>query len=215
MWRWSCWMNQVSRNHRVFSTYVEVILSFTKMQVKSACFLHVCGGDPDPQNASFCQFLFSPRMWRWSYVWNTHSSRLNVFSTYVEVILTPFFKSCAFCCFLHVCGGDPEWRESNYKVILFSPRMWRWSYWLVDLDRVNTVFSTYVEVILVNYHLSISYFRFLHVCGGDPNLFNAMLDKIEFSPRMWRWSWVSPKLISSISVFSTYVEVILTSISSR
>ena len=50
---------------------------------------------------------------------------------------------------------------------------------------------------------------FLHVCGGDPILAKPDLIIVEFSPRMWRWSWKSSVDCNSTAVFSTYVEVIL------
>ena len=73
------------------------------------------------------------------------------------------------------------------------------------------VFSTYVEVIpasAINLAITPS---FLHVCGGDPKRVADREEKIMFSPRMWRWSYIADKQLNLGNVFSTYVEVILTS----
>ena len=43
----------------------------------------------------------------------------------------------------------------------------------------------------------------LHECGGDPLIRIVGWKLEEYSPRMWRWSW-----LSKLTVFSTYVEVI-------
>ena len=53
---------------------------------------------------------------------------------------------------------------------------------------INLVFSTYVEVILESKD-------FLSNLAG-------------YSPRMWRWSWLSNRQPRHVPVFSTYVEVI-------
>ena len=71
----------------VFSTYVEVILSYGNLGLWLWCFLHVCGGDPTDCICS--------------------SGVAVVFSTYVEVILDILHNFISVACFLHVCGGDP------------------------------------------------------------------------------------------------------------
>ena len=48
----------------VFSTYVEVILTFTIDDPTSHGFLHVCGGDPCLVMLAIETTMFSPRMWR-------------------------------------------------------------------------------------------------------------------------------------------------------
>ena len=49
-----------------------------------------------------------------------------------------------------------------------------------------SVFSTYVEVILVRYDEGVLVGRILHVCGGDPYADHANADPYVYSPRMWR-----------------------------
>ena len=50
----------------------------------------------------------------------------------------------------------------------------------------QSVFSTYVEVILLKKVLDGQKRRILHVCGGDPHTNDYLKKKLEYSPRMWR-----------------------------
>ena len=66
--------------------------------------------------------------------------------------------------------------------------MWRWSFKNGESSRSETVFSTYVEVILsvlVTTNLTLC---ILHVCGGDPVCVYCVSKASMYSPRMWRWS---------------------------
>ena len=67
---------------------------------------------------------------------------------------------------LHVCGGDPNGASLSGKGI--------------------SVFSTYVEVILIDLKNRLSALGILHVCGGDPNNRYVKAFKQGYSPRMWR-----------------------------
>ena len=188
MWRWSLvWFFEPCCRW-VFSTYVEVIPTYTTNNHMMMCVLHVCGGDPKLIDTSTLKALCSPRMWRWSYGVNVVETDKLVFSTYVEVILLARSVWSEFFSVLHVCGGDPnEWFNSSQNRKC-SPRMWRWSHNPIHPCIKMRVFSTYVEVIpwLTMYSLSIQ--CVLHVCGGDP-LDSKMPEKDrECSPRMWRWS---------------------------
>ena len=49
-----------------------------------------------------------------------------------------------------------------------------------------SVFSTYVEVILLDDLVNKGYLGFLHVCGGDPMRMILSPKQLMFSPRMWR-----------------------------
>ena len=174
------------------------------------CILHVCGGDPIFPDFFLTIFGYSPRMWRWSSVTSSWRKCYQVFSTYVEVILTVVPRS-VFC-------------------LSYSPRMWRWSYMAKSLAIGDQVFSTYVEVILPTFSRKSLISCILHVCGGDPTnhgtrkgadtVFSTYVEVIltkldltsikgQYSPRMWRWSRHFFRAIIFISVFSTYVEVIL------
>ena len=99
----------------VFSTYVEVILKLLRENVGIKGFLHVCGGDPKWLRTLTIQNKFSPRMWRWSYDARDSTLMINVFSTYVEVILNARLVVRLNLCFLHVCGGDPVISIANPK----------------------------------------------------------------------------------------------------
>ena len=189
MWRWSCVFGRSSNTVNIFSTYVEVIPIPSPVTQRPKNFLHVCGGDPQFQ--FFIDFFqsFSPRMWRWSSTSLTGLASWTIFSTYVEVILTGtwltdrqshFLHVCggdpnrllgivfALINFLHVCGGDPGRLLLPIGITLFSPRMWRWSWWWSHVRSLTIIFSTYVEVILCLYFRIKRVSYFLHVCGGDP-----------------------------------------------
>ena len=127
----------------------------------------------------------------------------------MEVILIPV-DGFAYCSsILHVCGGDPQKLVCQQVQNKYSPRMWRWSSSNQVKSKQNIVFSTYVEVIprrLYNNEFNSS---ILHVCGGDPNSCHVRQNGLKYSPRMWRWSYSALKIRPLFSVFSTYVEVIL------
>ena len=128
-------------------------------------------------------------MWRWSLCFYTRKGLIQVFSTYVEVILMSRVKESQISSFLHVCGGDPRCVFTKQRRTRFSPRMWRWSWILFSWIFCTVVFSTYVEVI--------------------ERLSPTQGISWSFSPRMWRWSWNFLCQLWHKRVFSTYVEVIL------
>ena len=78
---------------------------------------------------------------------------------------------------------------------------------LTTVERM--VFSTYVEVILLQVQMETKLVGILHVCGGDPNIGLSGDGNVMYSPRMWRWSLFKFVQFIEIMVFSTYVEVIL------
>ena len=128
-------------------------------------------------------------MWRWSFKADIANFKVKVFSTYVEVILIVF-------CSLFI--------EKKY-----SPRMWRWSPCGSMWQVFGLVFSTYVEVILCVWCCLALGTGILHVCGGDPCCLNNINYIDLYSPRMWRWSCIGYIEWDKFAVFSTYVEVIL------
>ena len=100
------------------------------------------------------------------------------------------------CCYIRIC-------------LLYSPRMWRWSsFWGFHLLRCR-VFSTYVEVILFRASILVILVGILHVCGGDPSDDVYNRSTVEYSPRMWRWSWWKEQSNWWKLVFSTHVKVLL------
>ena len=131
---------------------------------------------------------------------------------------------------LHVCGDDPSILvERNYH-LLYSPRMWRWSLLKAwdkwkdfrilhvcgdDPELLSSnllligVFSTYVEMILQGFTYPWLWNCILHVCGDDPLPRILYGFHSLYSPRMWRWSQKKTRKALVTLVFSTYVEMIL------
>ena len=166
----------------VFSTYVEMILATQlTLQLKASILhiviqiiklqsiLHVCGDDPSKS------LLLS--------------NFLAVFSTYVEMILDYTIEYNGKTSILHVCWDDPcTWiRCSN--VVVYSPRMWRWSSLRIFSRVPLPVFSTYVEMILFYCKGCSIILSILHVCGDDPAFEDRINDFIKYSPRMWSCFW--------------------------
>ena len=209
MWRWSNRYSPQIVFYYVFSTYVEMILTFFVRHDKNISILHVCGDDPlqVPIPAPFYQY--SPRMWRWSYSWSNEPQIGFVFSTYVEMILSFVHILRKWACILHVCGDDPLCLYDIRWYKKYSPRMWRWSNILIRIFYWSSVFSTYVEMILPEFNLLTLIIGILHVCGDDPIPAFNLSQRLEYSPRMWRWSWKEWMILSYLVVFSTYVEMIL------
>ena len=149
MWRWSCYWNTKTRLYGVFSTYVEVILTLSRLVILMMSILHVCGGDPVYVPSRDKIQVYSPRMWRWSRIKRNVENVRWVFSTYVEVILQEQKETTENNSILHVCGGDPVDAQATEAPKAYSPRMWRWSPISEFFVYVIFVFSTYVEVILL------------------------------------------------------------------
>ena len=148
-------------------------------------------------------------MWRWSfknYFW--HSNEF-VFSTHVEVILRNGKWLKRIEGILHTCGGDPYITLINFTIKEYSPHMWRWSYAVIFPLSFSGVFSTHVEVILMQTAGQPLEESILHTCGGDPFFACLTLCGVGYSPHMWRWSFIAVDQIELVIVFSTHVEVIL------
>ena len=69
----------------IFSTYVEVFLSWTSLAGVRFNFLHVCGGVSAAYGFDMRVYGFSPRMWGCFQVSLSASDANAIFSTYVEV----------------------------------------------------------------------------------------------------------------------------------
>ena len=148
-------------------------------------------------------------MWRWSLLNAWACSVFLVFSTYVEMILDDLVCVSTNWRVLHVCGDDPENFPKKYIRGECSPRMWRWSPLNRHFFTIITVFSTYVEMILLPPIGSSYWGGVLHVCGDDPKLIGISNLEPMCSPRMWRWSFCKTNQKLETQVFSTYVEMIL------
>ena len=125
------------------------------------------------------------------------------------MILSATWIPGTWSCILHVCGDDPFKMKQLKNFTSYSPRMWRWSLEVGNETMVMMVFSTYVEMILAGAALLWLLRRILHVCGDDPKQNTISFEIAVYSPRMWRWSQLTDALKDSLSVFSTYVEMIL------
>ena len=126
----------------------------------------------------------------------------------MEVIPTRVLSLHLSKCILHTCGGDPVCSCWWCDVSKYSPHMWRWSQVQNSKGQRKRVFSTHVEVILLLKIAKMRFLSILHVCGGDPRNTIYICDQPKYSPRMWRWSYHASSAIHTITVFSTYVEVI-------
>ena len=149
VWRWSYGICHHHKGKSVFSTSVEVIPPTPASETKKNCILHECGGDPQQYLESLFITLYSPRVWRWSLDTNPSHYKDDVFSTSVEVILGKLFVFKNPNCILHECGGDPGYKRAFDTGIVYSPRVWRWSWGGDAVKSFQNVFSTSVEVIPV------------------------------------------------------------------
>ena len=106
------------------------------------------------------------------------------------------------CIFLKCC---------YHRILLvYSPRMWRWSSSTFPTCTINSVFSTYVEMIPKKPDFGEPDKSILHVCGDDPKTVEGSSVNKSYSPRMWRWSYLAGAQKVATKVFSTYVEMIPT-----
>ena len=189
VWRWSLSSTSKSWHVWVFSTCVEVIPVLLVAEMFHVGILHVCGGDPNSRWLGYLWSWYSPRVWRWSRCYLSQRCFMLVFSTCVEVILIGRIQGFVHVGILHVCGGDPICFTWSNRANQYSPRVWRWSYVGISKKRFLGVFSTCVEVILVQIVTSINTNGILHVCGGDPDTDTTAGGFAGYSPRVWRWSY--------------------------
>ena len=148
MWRCFCLGCRLDYSRMIFSTYVEVFLSISRLVVLCLNFLHVCGGVSNEIIRENYDTSFSPRMWRCFRFTAWWQIGRVIFSTYVEVFPRRTSLRRAIQHFLHVCGGVSGLRESWKCPYKFSPRMWRCFQAGVSFIYRSLIFSTYVEVFL-------------------------------------------------------------------
>ena len=197
------------RWRRVFSTYVEVFLTWTFSRPTKTSFLHIRGGVSIRGRRSLPLASFSPHTWRCFSLGYTLANSGTVFSTYVEVFPPARFFWLLVLCFLHISGGVSIANNAFRISCLFSPHTWR----CFRSDRVESirlsVFSTYVEVFPQRIRTALTACCFLHIRGGvsDPSNAEKLIEL--FSPRMWRCFQALLQLMALVMVFSTYVEVFL------
>ena len=118
-----------------------------------------------------------------------------------------------YCCIKYKLNKFQLFIKSKWLndgiLLVFSPRMWRWSQ---GTHFCNSVTVSFLHVCGGDPKYDAMYYNdlkfsprmwrwsclaetfsggftsFLHVCGGDPNLYEAYMQSKKFSPRMWRWS---------------------------
>ena len=72
---------------------------------------------------------------------------------------------------------------------------------------MDSIFSTHVEMNQVKlFSISVKV-DFLHACGDEPKTIFEDKDTEKFSPRMWRWTGLSPLYAPLRGIFSTHVEM--------
>ena len=133
----------------------------------------------------------------------------NVFPMYVGVILRLNHDVLLPDCIPHVCGGDPKRPIIPDSSHTYSPCMWGWSLIAVPYTEDTFVFPMYVGVILQLTFFQVANSCIPHVCGGDPRLLLLAEFLIRYSPCMWGWSSDHQLWVVALSVFPTYVGVIL------
>ena len=121
---WRCFLCRPSDRKReeVFSTYVEVFLTFGAGDCFTPSLLHVRGGVSDLRQAFQIQKLSSPRSWRCFSGRRLGIHRTDVFSTSVEVFPCGSKSRPEKLCLLHDRGGLSEAREGKETAELSSPR---------------------------------------------------------------------------------------------
>ena len=150
----------------VFSTHVEMFLSFTEM--------------------SFSRKRFSPRMWRCFQRVLVRFPYLLVFSTHVEMFLRDVPQERRHSGFLHACGDVSVTASMQVFLLKFSPRMWRCFRICKSYFAIYNVFSPHVEMFLISVAQAVNSGSFLHACGDVSFGDGKRSWTYKFSPRMWR-----------------------------
>ena len=148
--------------------------------------LHVRGGVSFAGSAADGRPESSSRPWRCFYRPVIIESSLTVFSTSVEVFPDNPARSLASSSLFHVRGGVSFSARCQTSKGVSSPRPWR-CFSVQDASHgVNLVFSTSVEVFLLDESIRHLFPRLLHVRGGVsvPRVCGAVVEAS--SPRPWR-----------------------------
>ena len=150
----------------------------------------------------------SPRMWRCFQKGVIRTTKLQVFSTHVEVFLALLARSLTRSGLLHACGGVSNEVSEMDRCKGSSPRMWR-CFQRLFVDSVELwVFSTHVEVFPERLRTSI------FAPGSSPRMWRCFYQGLyiydiarESSPRMWRCFLRLRLQHRRDRVFSTHVEM--------
>ena len=188
---WRCFPRQLRswRNHRVFSTSVEVFLKVPQPRVTCRGLLHVRGGVSRSASGLPAVMMSSPRPWR-CFLVGRHLRKVD-------------------SSLLHVRGGVSEVKGEPDQGSLSSPRPWRCFQDGFERLLGRGVFSTSVEVFLDRFVPSKSASSLLHVRGGVSYRAHAWCLVCGSSPRPWRCFQEASRHLRRSAVFSTSVEVFL------
>ena len=154
----------------VFSTNVEVFLRQLELLLIMVSFLHARGGVSSCTYHLQKQNRFSPRTWRCFLISGEGTVRHDVFSTHVEVFLSPCSSKALPGSFLHARGGVSDAPVDLRLTKPFSPRTWRCFWAMTQGYLTSFVFSTHVEVFLLRLLFKDLRNSFLHARGGVSDL---------------------------------------------
>ena len=117
--------------------------------------------------------------------------------------------------FLHARGDVSSVHNTAGGNLRFSPRTWRCFALHQKEQHQNVVFSTHVEMFLIQdcWHFGIA--RFLHARGDVSDLAKKAMSELRFSPRTGRCFLIDDGKYEAASVFSTHVEMFLFQIQIR
>ena len=210
---WRCFLPYLHLRFfcKVFSTCVEVFLAGRNLVYEDSGFLHVRGGVSLSAVYAHPIVRFSPRAWRCFFREGIFRSIFIVFSTCVEVFLSENVVLMEDEGFLHVRGGVSPLCNAVFAPHVFSPRAWRCFCTTPRKAICRNVFSTCVEVFPRVRMVGLDRMSFLHVRGGVSTTTVSDCPIKAFSPRAWRCFQNPARSQADRGVFSTCVEVFLSS----
>ena len=159
--------------------------------------------------------MYSPHTWGWSSSCSNSRKTSRVFPTYVGVIPGQPWGCAGTCRIPHIRGGDPGGRIDSFDRLRYSPHTWGWSLLRPFPWSSQRVFPTYVGVIPADTSLIVAFSCIPHIRGGDPGTYWEVDKSGRYSPRTWGWSRPPKFLLPFLTVFPTYVGVILAESQSR
>ena len=151
--------------------------------------------------------MFSPRMWRCFIPAIARPPFKRVFSTHVEMFPKSSRQTKRRSGFLHACGDVSQQHHHPERQREFSPRMWRCFLCRRIYSEKVIVFSTHVEMFLIQAVILSMLVCFLHACGDVSIRLEALCLLLQFSPRMWRCFLLQRRQGGPCDVFSTHVEM--------
>ena len=165
---WRCFWRTLSLSKYIpiFSTHVEVFLSYDINIYNTKNLLHARGGVSKIGISTVTTTQSSPRTWRCFYLYMYSYSKQKIFSTHVEVFPNWDSHRRAGRNLLHARGGVSKAVPAGNSRRLSSPRTWR---------------CFYPEAVLWFTSRNL-----LHARGGVSVLLHHFSIVLESSPRTWR-----------------------------